>query len=114
MAVSVNYRRPVFGVTPPTQLQTQRLSTVVAVLAGTAAADSQAIITHNLNMSNADISQGFPTLDWEPLDTTFYAANWFEASQSNNFVVLQKGAGVGATANNQAKVTISRPNTTVR
>lgn len=115
MAVAVTFYRPATGATVPTHPQTQKLSTVVAVLSGTANGDSQVAITHNLSMSPADISQFLPTLDFEPLDNSAFTANWFELSQNPNFVILSKNnTSLGGVAGNQLKVTISRPNTIVR
>lgn len=114
MAVGVTYLRPATGATAPTQKQVQRQSTVVAVLAGTALNDTQVFVSHDFNLPASDISQGFPTVDFEPLDPSAYTAQWFEASQAPNFTMLGKTVSVGNLAGNQLKVTITRPNTLVR
>jgi hypothetical protein len=119
MAVSstVNYFRPNTGAvnTPPSQRTVQRQCTVIVGISAVAAADTQLFITHNLNISAADISQGFPMCVFEPLDTSFYVAQWYEITQNPNYVGIQKGTqGAQQTGTYQFKLTIDKRNTIAR
>lgn len=108
MAITTTYLWP--QTSAPTLAQALAVNTVVATVVASAAADTSAIITHAFNLSNAEITQGWPRTTLVPQgdDTT---ANWFEASQNPNFTVLQKPTlGTGPTT----KVFIDRPHTVTR
>lgn len=114
MAVTVTYLRPA-GTSAPTQKAVSRQCTVIALLSFTAATDTQVFVTHNLNISAADISQGFPNLFYQPLDPSFYTAQWYQLSQNPNYVMLGKTISVGALASAaQFELTIDKRNTIAR
>lgn len=117
VASTVNYLRPSTAAanTPPTQTKVARQCTVIVGVSAVAAADTQLFITHNLNISAADISQGFPQCTFEPTDTSFYVAQWYEITQNPNFVGIQKGTqGAQQTGQYQFKLTIDKRNTIAR
>jgi hypothetical protein len=115
MAVTVTYIRPFGqGTTPPTVQKVQRQCTVIAILSGVLLTDTQVFISHNLNLPASDISQGFPNVFFEPLDPSFYAADWIEVSQNPLFTMLGKTVSVGNVTGNQLKVTIDKRNTIAR
>lgn len=115
MAVTPYYLRPATGATAPTASKTQRLSTVVAVLAAVANADTQVTITHDFGAAASDITQGFPSVLLTPLDPTAFTSNWYLLSQNPNYTVLNKtNTSQGVLSGSQLLVTISRPNTLVR
>lgn len=122
MSVTISYLYPTNlgplagGNVAPTQLQMgsaisgAKFNTVVATVVATAAADTSAVITHNFQLTNAEISQGWPRviLVSQGDETT---AAWYEASENPNYTVLVKNTlGVGATI----KAQISRPITADR
>lgn len=114
MAATVSYIRP-NGTNPPTQRQVQRQCTVIVLVSFTSLTDTQLFVTHNLNLPASDISQGFPNLFYQPLDPSFYAAQWFQVSQNPNFVMLGKTVSVGALASAaQFELTIDKRNTIAR
>lgn len=106
MAVTINYLYP--GTSVPTAALAT--NTLVATVIATAAADTSAVITHQMNLPASDISSGFPWVNVIPqADET--TSGWFEASENPNFTVLQKNTlGAGALA----KVSIQRPHSIVR
>lgn len=114
-AVTVTYKNVGSGTTPPTAIQATRVNSVVATIAASADADAAAVITHNLNLSAADIAAGWPTVLFEPLSVQFQTSNWSVASHDPNYLGLVKNnaAGGGAAAA-QLKVTVARPHTIVR
>jgi len=117
MSVTINYLRPITAAitTPPTVAQSQRLSTVVAVLASNDGTTVSITITHDLNLPASDISQGFPTIVLTPLDTTATAAAfWVRASRPDYLVLGQVISSFSGASPVQLEVTISRPNTLVR
>jgi hypothetical protein len=105
MAVTVTYLYPLTtpSTTPPTQtpINGQPANLVVATVQATAAADTSALITHDFNLNNSDISGGFPELDFVA-QTSDVTIPW-EISQGRNHTVLGLG-GVGLW-----KVFVNRP-----
>lgn len=90
--VTITYLYP-FTVAPTQQQmgppQAASFNLVVATVIAAAAADTSAVITHNFQLTAAEITQGFPRLTFVPQvdDTT---SPWFEASENPNYTVLQK------------------------
>jgi len=114
-AVTVTYRNVGSGTTPPTAIAARRVNSVVATIAASADADAAAIVTHNMNLSAADLAAGWPTVLFEPLSTQFQTSRWFAVSHDPNYVGLVKGnAAGGGAAGEQLKVTVARPHTIVR
>lgn len=103
MAVTITYLYP--QTSAPTLAQALAANMVVATVAASAAADTSAVITHNFNLSDAQISQGFPRTVIVP-QASEQSSNWFEASQNPNFTVLQKPTDA---AGPTVKVFIDRP-----
>ena len=99
--------------TAPTAAQQAAVphSTVVATVVAGAASDTSAVITHNFNLSAAEITQGFPTVILQPQDSNEITSPWFEASENPNYTVLQKNT---TAAGGTEKVTIMRPPTNTR
>jgi len=104
------------GNVAPTQAQmgppqARKFNTVIATTVASAAGDTSAVITHNLQLTNSEISQGFPRVILNPLSDTFgTSAIWFQASQNPNFTILQKGTlGTGPTSG--VEVQIAGPHT---
>jgi hypothetical protein len=81
-------------------------STIVATVTATAAADTSAVITHQFNLTPAEITQGFPRLTLVPQADPEITSNWYEASEAPNYTVLQKNT---TAAGVKTKVFISRP-----
>jgi hypothetical protein len=109
--VTVAYQAPY--TTAPTTLQqyTSPRSLVIATVLAGLAADVQAIITHDFNLSAAEITLNYPVVVLTPLDGNAITSPWFEASQNPNYTVLGKGTtAVGSLT----KVSIMRPATQVR
>jgi hypothetical protein len=109
-AVTINYLWPF--TTAPTigQLTNTPYRTVIATVQASLAADTSAVITHDFNMTAADITQGFPKVDlvYQGDETT---SPWYEASENPNYTVLQKNTlGAGALT----KVIINRPHSIER
>lgn len=118
MAITTTYLWPTNngplggGNVAPTQQQmgpptARKFNTVIATVSASAAGDTSAVITHNFQMTNAEISEGFPT----PIivfQTDETSSPWYEASENPNYTVLQKNTlSAGATA----KVAIRTPTT---
>lgn len=110
-AVTITFLYPY--TTAPTAAQQAAVphSTVVATVSASAAADTSAVITHNFNLSAAEITQGFPTVILAPQDGNEITSAWFELSENPNYTVLGKGT---VAAGGTQKVTIMRPATNIR
>jgi hypothetical protein len=107
MAVTITYLYPSTSV-PATYTPGNM---VVATVVATAALDTSAVITHQFNLSAADISSGFPMVVLTPQDGNEITSAWYEASENPNYTILQKNTtAIGGTE----KVNISRPNTLTR
>ena len=112
-AVTIAYQWPLAVVPPATTLaQYNTYNSVVGTVVAGLAADTQQIITHNLNLPAADISSGFPVVTLTPTTDPFgSSAGWFVASQNPNYTVVQKGTlGTGPTT----RFTIASPSSAVR
>ena len=112
MSIALEYFVPgnptfVPGATAPTAQQASRVSEVAATVTGDGAATSF-VLTHNFGMSTADLANGLPEVQFEPL----LAAAWTEEPH-----VTVKGANsitvvvVGAAATAFMNVRVKRPNT---
>lgn len=113
MAVTVTYEYPVAGTTAPTAAQVASL--VSANVIATADADTTAVITHNLGLSAAELSAGFPLVDVTPLLAAAYTSQWAVTGAMANAVTLTKGTGAGSgNAAAQIRVQISRPHSIFR
>ena len=112
MAVTVTYEWPVAGGTAPTALQAN--DKVVASVAATADGDILADIDHNMGISAADLTAGFP----EVLVEMLLPEGWVSTPHTlaagkltNSLAVTMSNAGGSGTAGDQFRVTISRPHT---
>ena len=112
MAVAVTYEWPVAGGTPPTALQAN--DKVVAVVEATADGDILADITHNLGISAADLTAGFP----EVLIEQMLPEGWVSTPHTlaagkltNSLAITMSNAGGSGVGGDQFRVTISRPHT---
>lgn len=111
-AVTVTYSWPVAGTTAPTLAQSSSKSTVVATVIASADGDTTATITHNLNISAADLARGFPTVTVTPLISQALTAlsAWAVTSVTATTVVLTKLTSTGSgNASPQIRVTVTRP-----
>ena len=110
MAVTVTYEYPVAGIVAPTALQA-RVATCVATVTKGADGDTAATITHNMNLSAAQIAQGFPIVTITKIEQiTAVLADWTVSSVTANTVVLAAtAAGGSGSANPQIRVTVRRP-----
>jgi hypothetical protein len=133
MAVVVNYLAPASPyigfatapptTTPPTQAQMgsptsgAKINTVVATVTSTTNSDTGVALTHNMQIPNSDISNGFPTVAIAPLTALGNTQAWLAVSQNPNFTWLAKnqliaGAQDASTLGlNGVLVTIRRPMT---
>ena len=110
-AITVTYLFPYTSAPTAAQQAAALHSTVVATIASSAAADTQAIVTHNFNMATADITHGFPTPILTPQDNNEITSAWFEVSENPNYSVFGKGV---LTASGTQKVTILRPTSLIK
>lgn len=109
--MQINYLWPTLGA-PPTANVALKVSTVSATLSPTNSGDNSQIITHAFNLSNAQITQGWPKVFFEPLDSLAQGSNWYVLSQNPNFTIVGRGAttaSLEATANaGQVEIQIDR------
>lgn len=113
-AVTVTYEYPVAGVTAPTQAQEALLSAVLANVIATADADTTATITHNMQLTAAQLAAGQPWVTLEPLLAAAQISLWFVSSKTANTVVLTKATTAGSgNAGAQVRAIVQRPNTLV-
>lgn len=112
MAVVVTYLTPVAGITAPTTAQASQADTVVADIVASADADVTATVTHNMQISAADLAAGFPLVSIIPTLSQALAAlsSWSVTTIATNTVVLTKLATAGSgNAAAQLRVTVLRP-----
>ncbi len=118
MAYTINYLWPApvnNSSTPPTSVQAAAVNSVVATIYPGNSADNAIYITHNFGVSNSDITNGFPLVSVEPIDSLGSGSNYYISTQNANYVGLSRGgttAGVDSQA--QAKVVIQTPHTIIR
>jgi hypothetical protein len=129
-AVVVNYLYPASPVpgftalppttTVPTQAQmglavAAKINTVVATVTSTTNSDTGVALTHDFQLPNSDITNGFPTVIIDPITALGATQQWIAASQNPNFTWLTKvqvvaGAQDASTLGlNGVLVTIRRP-----
>lgn len=109
MAYVVTFLYPIAGLTAPTATQSYGHNQVSADINKGASGDTDVTITHNMNISVADLAAGFPEVVLEPTLASFYTALYFVASRTTNTVVLTGATGGGTTGAN-VRVRIRRPN----
>ena len=101
---TVTYETPVAGVTAPTAGQSRPHQTVGATITGDGAATTFTV-THNWNISAANLAKGFPFVDTEVLLAAGYTAAVLVTTKSANAVVFTCTAFTGA----GVRVRIQRP-----
>jgi hypothetical protein len=91
------------GNVPPTAQQATRVSTVNVGLNPVNSGDTSQSITHMWGLPNAFISQGWPEVWFEGLDTLAQGSNWYCLSKAPNFAIVGRGANTASldTTNNQ-------------
>lgn len=92
---TVNYKWPVSGTTAPTALQASQVSTINAQVV-LADADTVAVVTHNWNLSAADLAAYFPIV-----------SSFVEGSGTGGAIL----ATILTTLTNSVAVTISKVST---
>lgn len=115
MAVTVTYEYPVAGITAPTANQVARINQVVASVVKTADGDASAVVTHSLALSAAQLAQGFPEVELEPVLGNFYTTQPFIAAKATNSVTITLGTGGGSgNASAQIRARVRRPTTATK
>ena len=107
------------GSTPPTQAQAANVNSVNVAVYPASSADTQLNLTHNLQISSADLAAGWPDIGFEFQDNTGRLSNWFivQGAQNPNYAVLQCGTvanTAGLDTTNQVVIKVRRPHTIVR
>jgi len=110
--LAINYLWPTAGA-PPTAAVAFKISTVSVGLSPTNSGDNSQILTHAFNLSNAQLTQGFPFVWFEPLDSLAQGSNWYLLSSAPNYVIIARGASTASletvTGTQQAICRIERP-----
>jgi hypothetical protein len=111
MAVTLDYTFPdAGGATEPTQARMAGRSLVQGTIIKSADGDNTVTITHNMQLTAAQLTQGFPEVVLEPLLANYYITNPFVASKTADTVVLTLGTGGGSgNAGAQIRFRIRRP-----
>lgn len=110
-SVTVTYFAPYTSAPTILQQYTSPRNLVIATVLAGLAADVQAIVTHDFQLSPAEITLNYPLVTLTPLDGNDITSPWFEVSQNPNFTVLGKGStAVGSLT----KVIIQRPGSQAR
>jgi hypothetical protein len=104
MPNTVAYEFPVAGATAPTAAQSKNKNTLAAVVTGDGASTS-IVVTHNWNISAADLTAGFPVPTVQALSNAGFAANVFVASQTANAITFTCVAFTGALV----RIRLTRP-----
>lgn len=111
-AVTVTYQYPVAGAVAPTQAQIANLSAVSATVTATADADTTATITHNFQLSAAQLANGQPIVVLAGLLAAAQISLWVVTSITANTIVLTKATtATSGNAAPQLQVWVLRPNT---
>lgn len=108
MAVTVTYEYPVAGLVPPTAV-VQAKNMVVANIIATANGDTDAVVTHNLNLSAADLASGKPMVTLERIDAAARASLWVITALAADTVTVTKSGAAGGAVPAQLRVTVRRP-----
>lgn len=101
---TITYETPVAGTTAPTATQSRTHQTVSAVITGDGAT-ATFTVTHNWNLSAADLAAGYPNVGLEYLLAAGYTAASVITSKSANAVAFSCTAFTGA----GLRVRLSRP-----
>jgi len=112
MAVTVTYTYPVAGATAPTAAEMLNANTVRAGIIATADGDVAATVTHNMNISVADLAAGQPEVILTPTLSQALTAlsGWTVTTKTTNAITLTKLGSTGSgNAGNQLDVVIRRP-----
>ena len=112
MAITVGYLHPVIGAGAPAAVQvaTQVTATVIASVD----ADANADITHNMNLTAAELAAGFPIVVLEPVTAFAQLSLWYVPTASKTATgvrVTKSVAGGSGNAAIQLIVHILRPHT---
>ena len=115
MAYTVNFLRPATGATVPTAAQSANVNTVVVQVFPGNSADAQLNITHNLGIPTGDISQGFPLIDRQSIDSLAGGSGYYTVSNGPNITVMNRtGTTAGVDSQAQLQIAIERPHTIVQ
>lgn len=117
MAVTVNYTYPATAAatTPPTLAQMASRSLAQGNIQATADADVTAVITHNMNISAADRTLGFPIVELQPILVQFYTkAPIVTITDGNTVTITMASTATGGTANPQILWRVLRPNSLIK
>jgi hypothetical protein len=101
---TIAYEWPTSGATAPTAPVMSKHQQMTAIVTGDGAATTFTI-THNMNISAADLTGGFPEVFFEPILAAGITAAPFIASKTANTVVCTCTAFTGA----GLRVRVSRP-----
>ena len=109
--MQVSYLWPTAGA-PPTAAVAFKVSTVSVGLNPVNSGDTSQILTHAFNLSNAQLTQSFPLVWFEPLDALAQGSNWFVLSSAPNYIIAARGAttaSLDTTNNMQVICRMERP-----
>lgn len=104
--IGATYAHPVAGTVPPTILQAMGANTLTCTVA-MADADTSALITHNWQISAADLLLLFPLIGIYQTGAGTGAVTLTAALSNSVLVTLTKGTGVGQ--NGTFVVILTRP-----
>jgi fructose-1,6-bisphosphatase/inositol monophosphatase family enzyme len=117
MSVTVTYTWPVSGITAPTLAQMQNFNAVVAEIAATADGDTTAVVTHNFNLSAADLAALFPFVKMVQAGATAILSGWYlnlAAATADSLTFTKATTGGSGAAGTQLVVQLTRPHTIER
>ena len=95
MANTVTYENPISGVTAPTAIQDDTHQQLSAVITGDGATLTFTV-THNWGISAADLTLGYPEVEYEYLLAAGYTAAALITSKTTNAVAFSNTAFTGA------------------
>lgn len=104
---TTTYEWPIAGVTAPTATQMFGHNTLVAQVAP-ALYDTTIVITHNMNISTADLASGFPEIEITPIAAAFATSTPFISARAANSVTVTISDPV-TEAEDTFRITIKRP-----
>lgn len=108
--VVVTYKHAVSGTTPPTAIQASKVSALTALVSA-ADADTTFTITHNWNLTAAQLAALQPWISWV-YDTGGTGNTILAFSCATNSITVTKGNGAGS--GGTYRVTVLRPNTLIQ
>ena len=103
---TVTYQNPVTGVTAPTAAQALNSNTITATVAF-GDADTTATVTHNLNLSAAQLALGFPIVSFNFSTAGTLAVNYSVTPAANTVVIAKASTAAGSGSTLQ--VSVARP-----